>query len=123
MHIEICIKEWSAFRMLPEKLFLYVNYIIYMLVFIWCSISISGMMQRFQFGRTVQYRMGIASRTQREQCRAYSTAHCATYRNNVSATHAHLCGPFQARTIKPRFTGRKVNEGGHVCPFSVFQSV
>lgn len=29
----------------------------------------------------------------------------------------------RARTIKPRFTDRKVDEGGHVCPFNVFPSV
>lgn len=76
---------YIAVRILWTKSFLYVNYIIRAPSYgtRTYSISISGMMQRFQFGRTVQYRTGIASRTQREQCRAYSTAHCATYRNNV----------------------------------------
>ena len=86
--------------------------------------SISRMVQRSKFDGAVQYTMGVVPRTQRERCRAYSTAYLlCNIQEQCSATHVRLCGLFRARTIKLRFTGRKVNEGGHVCPFSVLQGV
>lgn len=88
------------------------------------SVLIPRMIERSEFGRAVRYTTRIAPRTQQERCRAYSTAYLlCNIQEQCFAIHARPCGLFRARTIKPRFTGRKVNEGGHVCPFSVFQGV
>lgn len=56
-------------------------------------------------------------------------AACRIFRN-VTLNTMTQCGasvrgfrrPLAARTIKTRFSGRKVNEAGHVCPSSVFEN-